>query len=64
MGTRGIGGLKARVEWKCCIGRGVRLNSRDMQAASHSVIRGSRDAAGGAAPGLRATKVSEFREGK
>ena len=46
-GQKGIRGLKARVGWKCCIGRkGGRLNSGGIQTESHHVIRGSREAAG------------------
>ena len=48
MGGRGIRGLKARVGWKCCIGRGGQIEGRKRRAA----------------PGVRAAKSSEFRERK
>ena len=67
MGRRWIEGLKARVWRKSYNSRwGDRLNSGSIQAGgvrggSYSVIsRRSRDATGGAAPGVRAAKSSEF----
>ena len=66
MGRRGIRGLKMRAGQECSISSwGARLYSRGIQVrevwgGSHSVTSG--DAAGRAAPGVRAAKSSEFGE--
>ena len=69
MGRRKIRGLKARVGLECCISRrGARLNNGGIQAegeGSHSagrcgISRSIRDTA----PGRRAAKSSESREGE
>ena len=50
---KGIRGLKARVEWDCCISRGGRLNSRGLQPGGvhgksyGGICRRSRDTARG-----------------
>ena len=68
MGRRGIRSLKTRVERECSISRRrARLYNGGMHVGgvggkSHSVTSG--DAAGGAAPRVRAVKSSEFGEGK
>ena len=73
MGRRGIRGSKARVAQECCISRGGQMNNGGIQAEGvqriHNVgrcgiSRRSRDAAGGTAPGVRAAKSFEFREGE
>ena len=68
MDRRGIRGLKMRVGEECSINReGDRLYSGGIQVegvrgGSHSVTSG--DAAGGAAPRVRAAKSFEFGEEK
>ena len=68
MGRRGIRGLKTRVSGSTTLAEGARLYSGDIQVGrvrgggSHSVT--NRDAALGAAPGMRAGKSSEFGEEK
>ena len=68
MGRRGIRGLKTRVRRECSISRGrARLYSGSIQVGGargggRSVT--SRDAAGEAAPRMRAAKSFEFGEGK
>ena len=59
-----------KMRQSAALAEGARLNNggiqaRGIQGGSHSVItRKSRDTAGGAAPGVRASKSSEFREGE
>ena len=76
MGGKRIRGLKARVGCECCVSRKeaswARLSSGDIPAGelrggSHSagrcgISKKSSDAAGRAAPGVRAAKSYEFRE--
>ena len=78
MGGRRIRGLKARVGCECCISRRdatwARLSSGGIPAGgvrggSHSAgmcgfSKKSRDAAGRAAPGVRASKSSESSKGE
>ena len=76
MGGKRIRGLKARVECECCISRRearwARLSSGvipagELRGGSHSdgrcgISEKSREAAGRAAPGVRAAKSSESRK--
>ena len=69
MDGRGTRGLKAKMGGECCISRGEpRLNSGVIQAGgfrggSHNIVsRRIRDEAEGEAPGVKAVKISEFRE--
>ena len=74
-GRKRIRGLKARVACECCVGRrGPDLSSGSTPAGgvrgrSHSagrcgISKKSSDAAGRAAPGVRAAKSSESRKGE